>query len=106
MALESGELDAMVHRFLDRVRQRVPVTAVYLYGSYANGGADDDSDIDLAVISPEFGRNRYREMVMLTEACLPDSLLVEAVPFSLTSYEDPPRGSFIREVLRTGRRVA
>jgi uncharacterized protein len=32
----------------------LPVTAVYLYGSYAKGTERPDSDIDLFVVSPAF----------------------------------------------------
>ena len=106
MALTPAEVDAMIASYLGRVRRRVRVAAAYLYGSYANGEATDDSDIDVAVISPDFGKHRYREMVLLSEACVPDALFVEGTPFSLDDYSDPPRGSLIREVVRTGRRVA
>ena len=106
MAIGPVELDAMVNRFLNRVRAEVPVAAVYLYGSYAEGSPDDDSDVDLAVISPKFGTNLHHEMILLGRACIPDALQIEAVPFSVTELTNPSRGSFLREVLRTGRRIA
>lgn len=106
MALEPAEVELMVRRFLRRVRRKVTVTAAFLYGSYARGNPDDDSDIDLAVVSPDFGRDTHREMVLLSEACAPDALFVEATPFSADELNDPPRGSFLREIIKTGRRVA
>ncbi len=106
MAIEPAEVDAMIARYLDRVRARVPVAAAYLYGSHASDEADADSDIDLAVVSPAFGEDFHRDLVLLSEACLPDATLIEAVPFSTSDHEHPPRGSFLREVIRHGRRVA
>jgi len=42
----------LTRRFLHEVeRARLPVFAAVLYGSYARGEADQDSDIDLLVIS-------------------------------------------------------
>ncbi|HJN17485.1 MAG TPA: nucleotidyltransferase domain-containing protein [Armatimonadota bacterium] len=106
MALGPSEVDAIVARYLERVRQRVPVAAAYLYGSYATGEADDDSDIDMAIISPAFGSDVAGEMSLLMRACWPDATHVEALPFSDAELENPSRGSFLREVLKTGRRVA
>ena len=106
MAIEQALVDQMIASYLDRVRLTIPVTAAYLYGSYVSGEADVDSDIDLAVVSPEFGRNVREEMGFLLGACWPDANLIEAIPFSVEEHENPSRGSFIREVLKTGRRVA
>lgn len=106
MALGQAEVEAMVARFLERVREKVPVAAAYLYGSQVSGRPDSDSDIDVAVISPAFGEDVQRDLVLLSEACLPDATLIEAVPFSVDEHDHPPRGSFLREVIRHGRRVA
>jgi len=106
MSLSERDLDDLIERYIARLRQEVPVAAVYLYGSYADGHPDDESDVDLAVVSPRFGENGHRELVLLGKARLPDALEIEAIPFSVEEHENPSRGSFIREVLKTGRRVA
>jgi uncharacterized protein len=40
----------IARRYADKVRQRMKVRKILLYGSQANGTARDDSDIDIAVI--------------------------------------------------------
>ena len=105
MALSRPEVESLVQRYLDRVREQVPVEAAYVYGSYARGGPDEWSDVDVAVVSSAFGRDRHAELVLLSRARLPDAIAVEALPFSLHEHDTLPRGSFLREVLRTGWRI-
>ena len=38
-----------------------------LYGSYAKGKAHPDSDIDVAVVSKHFGKDKVEEGIMLFE---------------------------------------
>ena len=105
MALSRAEVEATVRRFADRLQQSVPVDEVWVYGSYARGAATDDSDIDVAVVSPELGRNRWEDTKTLARAILPDAILVEALAFSTAHRQSPPRGSLPREILRTGWRI-
>ncbi len=105
MALSRVEVEATVRRFAERLRQSVPVDEVWVYGSYARGAATDDSDIDVAVVSPELGRNCWEDTKALAKAVLPDAILVEPMAFNSAHRESPPRGSLLREILRTGWRV-
>jgi predicted nucleotidyltransferase len=84
----------------------VPVTAAYVYGSYAQGRATEESDIDVGVVSPAFGHDHHADLVTLSFARPPDGALIEALPFSEEELRTLPRGSFLREVIRHGRRVA
>lgn len=105
MALSRAEVEHKVAQFIERVRQHVPVGFVYVFGGYATDSADDYSDIDVAVVSREFGSNRHEDLVLLSKCRLPDAVEIEALPFSLREHEDMPAGSFLREVQRTGRLV-
>lgn len=105
MALAAAQVDEKVARFITRVNRQVPVAFVYVFGSYAAGRADEYSDIDLAVISDEFGASRHDDLVLLSKCRLPDAIEIEALPFTLREHEALPPGSFLREVRRTGRLV-
>lgn len=50
-------------RALDRAA--IPVVKLIVFGSRAKGTAHGGSDIDVAVVSPEFGRNRLEEGILL-----------------------------------------
>ena len=105
MALGRSQVEQIVRRFVERVQERMPVEEVYVFGSYANGTPTDDSDIDVAVVSPAFSSDYWTHAKVLGRARHPDALLVESSGFSVTHRQSPPRGSLLREVLRTGWRV-
>ncbi len=46
--------------------QDLNINAAYLYGSYAAGTAGPDSDIDVAVISPDLSGDRLQDWLRLT----------------------------------------
>lgn len=49
-------------RFVAELRRnRIRITKAYLYGSYANGNAQKDSDIDIVIVSPQFSRDRLMD---------------------------------------------
>jgi predicted nucleotidyltransferase len=50
---------------VDIVRKEIPVSAVYVFGSQAKNTARPDSDIDVAIISPDFGVDRMENNVYL-----------------------------------------
>lgn len=54
------------------------VTQAILFGSHARWDADDESDINVAIISPDLGRDRLEEGVRL-------KLLTERVDTSISS---------------------
>jgi len=43
----------------------IPIKALIVFGSQARGTANASSDIDIAVVSPIFGKDYFDEMVML-----------------------------------------
>jgi len=45
----------------------ISVDKVILYGSYAKGKARTDSDIDVAVVSKDFGKDRVEEESLFSE---------------------------------------
>ncbi|MCL2427416.1 MAG: nucleotidyltransferase domain-containing protein [Oscillospiraceae bacterium] len=42
-------------RIKDAIVQAVPTEKIYLFGSYANGQANEDSDYDIYVVIPDSG---------------------------------------------------
>ncbi len=66
----------------------LPVSAAYIFGSYAKGTADDNSDIDICIISPVFGKDYFSEMVKLRKIALEIDSRIEPVPFSYQDLED------------------
>ena len=83
-------------------KHKIKVVKVVLFGSRASGRAHEYSDIDVAVVSPDFGKDSYREGANLFEiACAIDSR-IEPVPISLSSYENDTWIPIIYEIRKNG----
>jgi predicted nucleotidyltransferase/HEPN domain-containing protein len=91
-----------VRKFIALARkQGIKISKVILFGSYAKGTFTSDSDIDLAVVSPQFGHNSIEEMMLLRKiAILVDSQL-EPVPLSPSGFNDR-YSSLSNEIRRYG----
>ncbi len=51
------EIEQIILKFLNAIISKgIHIEKVILYGSYASGKAHEDSDIDLAVVSSDFGK--------------------------------------------------
>ncbi|MFA4829726.1 MAG: nucleotidyltransferase domain-containing protein [Thermodesulfovibrionales bacterium] len=83
-------------------RQRIRVTKVILYGSRVSGKPHEYSDIDIAIISPDFGKDRYREGAKLFEIAYKIDPLIEPVPISAESYEKDTWLPLIYEIRKNG----
>jgi predicted nucleotidyltransferase len=82
MAQIAPDVLASVERFLAFVRQRLRVDAAYLYGSQAMGAARPWSDIDVAVVSPDFSADLFQERVTLMQWAAQIDDRIEPQPFT------------------------
>jgi predicted nucleotidyltransferase len=89
-------------RYLAKLRDAdVEVTQALVFGSQATGEADENSDIDLAVVSPQFGRDKHKDLVRLFKLVDEKTKELEPIPFSPTDLEDE-FDSLATEVRATG----
>ncbi len=90
-----------VKTFLDRLKSAgIHVSEAYLFGSHLTGKADEWSDIDVAIVSPQFSEDRFEERVMLTKMAISIDDRIEPVPFTPDSFvKDDP---FVREIMGKG----
>ena len=51
--------------FVELLTPEITVSSVYVFGSHAKGVAHQHSDIDVAVISPDFGNDRMENGIYL-----------------------------------------
>ena len=54
MVLRPLEVKEQIQRYVAVLRRYVQIERVLLYGSYAYGTPREESDIDLAIVSPDF----------------------------------------------------
>lgn len=94
---------ASVERFLVVVRQRRRIEAAYLYGSQALGSARPWSDIDVAVISPDFSDDLFQERVILMRWAAEIDDRIEPQPFTPDRFG--PNDPLASEISRNGVRL-
>jgi predicted nucleotidyltransferase len=103
MAQIAPDVLASVERFLAFVRQRLRIDAAYLYGSQAVGSARPWSDIDVAVISPDFSDDLFQERVTLMQWAAQIDDRIEPQPFTPERFG--PNDPLAHEISRHGVRL-
>ncbi len=97
------EIRDIVKRFLDALTARgIRVEKAVLYGSYVSGKEHTASDIDIAIISPDFGQNRFEEGKLLMQIAWRIDPRIEAVPISSEAYEKDTWIPLIYEIRKKG----
>jgi len=87
-----------VQKYAEEVQKALHPSAIVLFGSYAQGNARDDSDIDVAVIFNGFSGNHWETSTKLWELTCNIDDRIE--PILLDSTKD--KSGFVREILKTG----
>jgi predicted nucleotidyltransferase len=83
-------------------REGINIDRVILYGSYAKGNVRPDSDIDVAVISKDFGKDRVEEGMILFRIAGKIDPRLEPVPFSTKMFEEDTWIPLIYEIRERG----
>jgi predicted nucleotidyltransferase len=104
MAEISAAVQRSLREFLAAVREDRRVTAAYLYGSEARGQAGPWSDIDIAIISPDFGDDLFAAQHALMKLAAKMDERIEPRAFTPESFNlNNPLVSAIQD---TGIRIA
>ncbi len=76
-------IEGEIKRFVALLKKRnIRISKVILFGSFARGSSREHSDIDLAVVSPDFGKDEISEMMELSKIAWRISDRIEAIPLS------------------------
>lgn len=88
LSLEKKELN-LINKYINLLKQKgIKVSKVILFGSHAKGKANPDSDIDIVVISSQFGKNNFKEMMLLRKLALEIDSHIEPIPFTPQDLDD------------------
>ena len=80
----------------------IKVEKTILYGSYASGLSHEDSDVDLAVISSDFGRNKFEEGKLLLKIAWRIDPRLNPIPVSKEAFEKETWIPLIHEIKQKG----
>jgi predicted nucleotidyltransferase len=72
-----------VKLYVDRVKSaKIPVEKVIVFGSHAKGTTHKWSDIDVCIVSSQFGKNGFNELVRLSKLRDDSTIDIEAHPMN------------------------
>ncbi len=78
-----------VNKFRETIEAAgVPVEKMVVFGSQAKGGATEDSDIDVCVVSKSFGKDDIDEMQWLFKKTRFVDTRIEPYPLSLEEFKN------------------
>ncbi|SDI41144.1 nucleotidyltransferase domain-containing protein [Natribacillus halophilus] len=103
MATTTDTIFREIKQYVQFVHGGMTVEKVILFGSYANGTATTDSDVDIAIVSPNFGKAPLMEKLDLYGWLHDASVRVLLQPFPFGSEEFKHTDDFfINEIKKTG----
>ena len=97
------EINTIILRFVNVLTMKgIRVEKVILYGSYASGKIHAGSDLDVAIVSPDFGKDRFEEGKMLLQLAWRVDPRISPIPISSESYERDTWIPLIYEIRKKG----
>ena len=96
----------IIRKFVKRLRQEgIAVDRAILYGSFAVGKERRDSDIDVAIVSRDFGKDRVEEGMVLHRIAGKVDPRLEPVPVSVDAFENDTWIPLIYEIKAKGQEL-
>ena len=77
--MDKEQAIALAKRYKEMVAEKLPLKALYLYGSYSKGNYREDSDIDNAVVVESLNDNYFEDTPLLWKLRRKISNLIEPV---------------------------
>ena len=91
----------LVKRYKTAVSEKIPVQQLIVFGSQVKGTAKPWSDIDVCVVSPQFGHDYHAERVSLMNIRNTEFVDIEPHPYHPNDLKDKWDG-LAAEIRRTG----
>lgn len=103
MVRTKDEVLKIVQDYVEFIEEIFYVKKAYVFGSYINGRPNEWSDIDVAIVSPDFAHmSRHLAMKLLGKMSRRFDDSIEAIAFTEKDVTSPIIGTLAREVLNTG----
>ena len=100
----SSEIMESIKKYIEKVSKYYKIEAIILFGSYAKGTENKDSDIDIAVISSDFS-DIIEDGAKLIGLTWKIDTRIEPHPITTEDFEKVSN-PFVKEVVDTGIKVA
>lgn len=101
MAAVTDEAIEILEKFLLLIRSaNIKIEKAILFGSYTKGNANEWSDIDIAIVSPDFSGIPFYDRKMLNPYILKVDTRIELHPFRPEDFTED--NEFVREIIKNG----
>lgn len=97
------EIKIIVNKFVDILKKEINVDSVYLFGSYAQGNFNEESDIDIAVVSNDFIGDVIEDTMKLMKLRRRVDNRIEPHPYRIKEFEED--NPFVKEIKEKGLRI-
>ncbi|MBW1759475.1 MAG: nucleotidyltransferase domain-containing protein [Deltaproteobacteria bacterium] len=103
MAERNDQINKKIKMFLSRVEKKYHISDAYIFGSYAKGTFGKWSDIDLALISPDFSDESFDVRLELMKIASTIDDRIEPCPYKTDTFniDDP----LVAEIKKYGIRI-
>lgn len=104
MVKKNNGIQKLINKFIATLQTQIRLKKVYLFGSFANGNEKEFSDIDLAVISPDFeNMEPFERLVFLGNiAWKAGTPRIEAVGYTPREFASTSQLDFPFEIKQKG----
>ncbi|GAB6107416.1 nucleotidyltransferase domain-containing protein [Fusibacter bizertensis] len=95
------QIENAIKEYLSIISKMIPIDKAVLFGSYAKGNYNEDSDIDLAIFSSAFNnQNRIESFRLLFLEAMNFPIDLQPQPFTEDDLLNPE--GLVKEIFRTG----
>lgn len=104
MVKAKNKIDKVVFQAVEYLQEYFAIKEVILFGSQLSGKATKFSDIDLAVISPDFQNKSFEDLAnIFAKLSLLCNSSIEFHPYSLSDFKEARPTNFLGQILKTGK---
>ncbi|MBF0298524.1 MAG: nucleotidyltransferase domain-containing protein [Oligoflexia bacterium] len=106
MVRSKSEIEIIANKYVDMINKFIYVKQAYIFGSYAYGTPNENSDLDIAIVSPDF--NYLPEaptLKMLLRAARHIDSTIEPVALTEEEINNPLPGSVAIDIKNRGIKV-
>lgn len=106
MVRTRAEVVDLAKRYEELVSKAFKVDSMYLFGSYAYGKPGKYSDVDIAIVSPDFENiPEVAVLKILFKMARHIDPIIEPVALTQEEIEKPQLGSVVIDILKKGTRL-
>lgn len=104
MSKAKNKIDKIIFKALNYLKEDFDIKEVVLFGSQITGKVDKFSDVDLAVISPDFKKKRFDDlMTIFAKISLLCDSAIEIHPYLPEDLKEARPTNFLGQILKTGK---